>query len=111
MARARIRAKSGAAVVAGALQRADAALLEGRYAEAAEQFRVACMKDASNLEPRLKLARCLLELGQTDGAIACLRVAVRSGAPGALNKSLKVLVSSRRGRFWLKPSDAARALS
>ena len=86
-------------------------LLRGDHAGAAKHFRAACASSPTSLEPRLKLARCLLELGQTEAAMECLRAAVRGGPPSTLNMALKVLVSSKRGRFWLRPSAAVRALS
>jgi tetratricopeptide (TPR) repeat protein len=80
------------------------------FAQAAEHFRFASISNPGDLQARLKLAGCLLETGQTDAAMALLRTAVR-GDPQHYVMSLKLMLSSGRGRFWLRPSAAARALS
>ena len=84
---------------------------QAAFAPAAEHFRFAALNNPNDLQVRLKLGACLLELGQTASALACLRAAVRNGAPGAYGMSLRVLLSSGRGRFWLQPSRAMQSLS
>ncbi len=79
------------------------------YARAVEHFRIASINAPGDLQARLKLAGCLLEIGQTDAALASLRAAVRDGPQHAYPMSLKLMLSAGRGRFWLRPSAAARA--
>jgi tetratricopeptide (TPR) repeat protein len=57
----------------------------------------------------LGLGHSLLELGQRDAGYDCFRTAAR-GDPKRYAGALSMLVKSGRGRFWLKPSDAARFL-
>lgn len=57
----------------------------------------------------LNLGRCLLRLGQLDEGYDCFRFAVRSD-PKRYGNALGMLTKSARGRFWLKPSAAARFL-
>ena len=83
---------------------------QATYVQAAEHFRIASINAPGDLQARLKLAGCLLEIGQTDAALASLRTAVRSGPQQAYAMSLKLMLSSGQGRFWLRPSAAARAL-
>ena len=85
-------------------------MLEGAYKPAIEHFRVASMSDPTDQQARLKLAGCLLEAGDTEAALTLLRAVVQGDRKGYLT-SLKVVQSSGRGRFWLRPSAAARALA
>jgi hypothetical protein len=78
--------------------------------QAAEHFRIASVNAPGDLQARLKLAGCLLEIGQTDAALASLRTAVRGGPQHVYAMSLKLMLNSGQGRFWLRPSAAARAL-
>jgi tetratricopeptide (TPR) repeat protein len=55
------------------------------------------------------LGRCLMMLGENNEAYDCLRWAVR-GDPKRYGGALGTLVKAPRGRFWLKPSAAARFL-
>jgi tetratricopeptide (TPR) repeat protein len=87
-----------------------ALMAQADYAPAAEHFRIASINNPEDLQARLKLAGCLLEIGQTDAALTLLRTAVR-GDPKHFPLSLKLVLSSGRGRFWLRPSVAARALA
>jgi tetratricopeptide (TPR) repeat protein len=86
-------------------------MAQAAYSKAAEHFRFASIGDPADIQARLKLAGCLLEIGQTDTALSSLRAAVRGGPRHAYAMSLKVMLSSGRGRFWLRPSAAAQALS
>jgi Tfp pilus assembly protein PilF len=79
----------------------------GEFAPASEFFQRALLSDPSDQQSRLYLGACLLELGQTGAASACLRQVTRGGA-SFYGKALKVLSSSSRGRFWLRPSGLAR---
>jgi len=83
---------------------------EAAYAQAISHFRAALMGDPSDVQARLRFAACLLEAGDTDAALGLLRTAVR-GDPQVYGTSLKVALSVSKGRFWLRPSTAARALT
>ena len=82
----------------------------GEFGRAAELFQRALLSDPSDQQSRLYLGACLLELGQTGTASACLRQVTRGGAD-FYGKALKVLSSSSRGRFWLRPSGVAKFFS
>ena len=80
---------------------------QGDYAQAAELFRRALAANPDDALARIGLGNCLLELGQRDPAYACLRAAsVRSSE--FYGKALRATLSSGRGRFWLRPSSAAK---
>jgi tetratricopeptide (TPR) repeat protein len=79
---------------------------DGDYARAAELFKSAIAANPDNASARVGLGNCLLELGESDAAYACLRAGVGKGA--GLHKVLKTIMASGRGRFWLRPSDAAK---
>ena len=85
-------------------------MMEAAYAQAAEHLRMASIGNPGDVQARLKLAGCLLEIGKTEDAMALLRTAVQ-GDPQRYVTSLKLMLSSGRGRFWLRPSAATRALS
>lgn len=80
------------------------------FAEAAEMFRRMIALDRTNVHARIHLGNCLLGLGDRDGAYACFREAGTRG-PLYLGRSLRVLVGSPRGRFWVKPSAAEKFLT
>lgn len=79
----------------------------GEFSRAAEFFRRALLINPADQQSRLYLGACLLEFGDAGGASACLRL-VTQGGQHFYGKALKVLISSARGRFWLKPSSAAK---
>jgi tetratricopeptide (TPR) repeat protein len=87
-----------------------ALLYEGEIGRAIERFRQVLAIEPGHLSAQLDLAHCLLQLGQSDDAIASLRAMVRS-APQHYGRALKALVSDGRGRFWIRRSAAARFLS
>jgi tetratricopeptide (TPR) repeat protein len=94
----------------GALYGIGTALMqEGDFARAAERFRQALARDPTDFQVRLGLGACLLELRQWDEGLASLRAAVEM-VPLAYAMALKILVTSARGRFWLKPSAAVGLL-
>jgi len=86
-----------------------ALLFEGEFERAAVQFHQVLARNPGHVRARLDLAHCLLELGQFDAGVAELRIVVNA-APQLYGAALKVLVSSRRGRLWLKPSMASSFL-
>jgi tetratricopeptide (TPR) repeat protein len=57
----------------------------------------------------LSLGHCLLELGQPDAGYECFRRAARGDAK-RYGTALTSLAAAARGRFWLRPSEAARFL-
>jgi tetratricopeptide (TPR) repeat protein len=83
---------------------------DGEYAPAAECFRRCLMSRPQDASLWLNLGHCLLGLGQRDAGYDCFRNASRGGATG-VGTALTSLVKSGRGRFWLKPSEAARFFS
>jgi tetratricopeptide (TPR) repeat protein len=87
-----------------------ALLYEREFERAAERFRQVLAIEPDHLPAQLDLAHCLLQLGQSDDAIARLRATVRS-APQNYGKALKALVSDGRGRFWMRRSAAAQFLN
>jgi tetratricopeptide (TPR) repeat protein len=82
---------------------------EGDFARAAERFRRVLTHNPAHHRARMNLGYCLIELGQLDDGIACLRAAVQA-APHNYGSALRMLISAGRGRFWLKRSAAAELL-
>jgi tetratricopeptide (TPR) repeat protein len=82
---------------------------EGDFLQASERFRQALATDPIYYQARLNLGACLLELRHWDEALACLQTAV-ANTPAVYATALKTLVTSGRGRFWLKPSVSATHL-
>jgi len=80
---------------------------QGEYAQAAELFRRALATNSDDTLARIGLGNCLLELGQHDPAYACLRAA-SSRSSEFYGKALRATLSSGHGRFWLRPSSAAK---
>jgi tetratricopeptide (TPR) repeat protein len=58
----------------------------------------------------LNLGHCLLELGQLEPGYECFRMAARGDAE-RYGTALTSLAAAARGRFWLRPSAAARFLT
>ena len=80
----------------------------GEHNKAADYFR-RCLASKPDPGTWLNLGRSLLRLGQLDEGYDCFRYAVRSD-PKRFGSALGMLTKSARGRFWLKPSAAARFL-
>jgi Tfp pilus assembly protein PilF len=83
--------------------------LDGEYAAAADLFRRALGLRPDDAMSRNNLGLCLLELGERDTGEASLRAAAR-GAPHMAGLAVTSLASASRGRFFLKPSAAAKFL-
>ena len=81
----------------------------GDYRRAAELYRRAVSVNADDTVARIMLGNCLLELGDRDAAHALLRAASARGGE-FYGKAIQAMVSSGRGRFWLRPSAAAKFL-
>ena len=86
-----------------------ALLFDGEFERASERFRQVLMRDPAHVRAHLDLAHCMLELGRLQAAIEVLRSLVCM-APQHYGNALRILVSSGRGQFWLRPSDAAAIL-
>jgi tetratricopeptide (TPR) repeat protein len=82
---------------------------EGDFTRAAERFRRALAGDPGHQRARMNLGYCLIELGQMDDGIACLRAVVQA-SPQNYGSALKMLISAGRGRFWLRRGTAAEHL-
>lgn len=82
---------------------------EGDFARAAERFRRVLAHNPGHQRARMNLGYCLIELGQVDEGIVCLRAAVQAERPN-YGSALKMLISAGRGRFWLRRSAATACL-
>jgi tetratricopeptide (TPR) repeat protein len=80
---------------------------EGDNAAAAGYFRQCLMSRPNDADMCLQLGYCLLDLGDRAAGYECFRTATR-GDPQNYGNALAALVKSGRGRFWLKPSEAAQ---
>ncbi|WP_316186094.1 MULTISPECIES: tetratricopeptide repeat protein [unclassified Bradyrhizobium] len=83
--------------------------LDGDYAEAAGTYRHALGLRPEDTQTRANLAMCLMEMGDRAGAKAALRTVVR-GRPHLLSRAAYTMVVSSHGRFFFRPSDAAKFL-
>ena len=81
----------------------------GESQAAADYFRRYLVVSPGDQAAWVRLGLCLLALGQRDAGHDCFRTVARRDAKG-FGSALATLVKSNRGRFWLKPSDAARFL-
>ncbi|MBL8557046.1 MAG: tetratricopeptide repeat protein [Phenylobacterium sp.] len=88
---------------------ARTAALDGAFAEAAELYRLVLARQPGDVQSRIGLGRCLLELGDRAAGEAALREAARL-APDAAGAALNALAAVPRGRAFLRPSDAERFL-
>lgn len=86
-----------------------ARMARGELERALEKFREAVAKNPSEGRARFLTAQCLFELGRPAEAMECLRALV-AWAPQSFGGALKTCVEAGKGRFWLKPSAAAKAL-
>ena len=83
---------------------------EGEFAPAAEHLQRSLAGNPGDVQSRMKLGVCILELGRADEALGYLRAAIR-GDPKLYASALKLVSSAGRGRFWLRPSTAKKLLS
>jgi tetratricopeptide (TPR) repeat protein len=86
-----------------------ARMSRGELGRALEQFREAMANNPSEGRARFLAAQCLFELGRPAEAMELLRALV-AWAPQSFGGALKTCVEAGKGRFWLKPSAAAKAL-
>jgi tetratricopeptide (TPR) repeat protein len=82
---------------------------ERDFAQAAETYRRLLAATPKDAAAQIGLGICLIELGRTDEAFEHLRAASRSSAK-MFGEAVGALVDAGRGRFWLRPSEAARVL-
>ncbi len=84
-------------------------LLDGDYAAAADAYRHALALRPEDALSRANLAACLLEMGERNGGEAALRSALR-GRPHMFGRAVYALANSSHGRFFFRPSAAAKFL-
>jgi tetratricopeptide (TPR) repeat protein len=79
----------------------------GEARPAAEYFRRYLVSASGDQSAWLYLGHCLLELGEIEAGYDCFRTAAR-GDRKRYGRALASLAASRCGRFWSRPSAAAR---
>ena len=84
-------------------------LLDGDYGSSADAYRHALALRPDDAMTRADLAACLLEMGERDAGEANLRLALR-GQPQMLGRTTYALAYSSHGRFFFRPSAAAKFL-
>lgn len=82
----------------------------GEFEQAAEELRRCLRAKPDDPAALLGLGNCLLALGHHEAGYEYFRAVVRSADPRRYGMALGSLVKAAQGRFWLKPSDAARFL-
>jgi Tfp pilus assembly protein PilF len=103
-------------VLAAAPERHDALIalakvmaLDGEYAAATDTYRRALGLRPDDAMTRNNLGICLLEMGQRDAGEANLRAAMRDD-PHTVGRAITSLAAASHGRFFLRPSAAAKFL-
>jgi predicted Zn-dependent protease len=89
---------------------ASVMVLDGEYAAAADLYRLALGVRPDDAVTRISLGKCLLEMGKRDAGEATLRAAAR-GAAQMAGPAIVALAGAPHGRFFLRPSAAAKFLS
>jgi tetratricopeptide (TPR) repeat protein len=84
-------------------------VLDGEYAAAADLYRRALGLQPDDTATRINLGKCLLEMGERDSGEATLRAATRGTAQLA-GGAITALAAAPHGRFFLRPSAAAKFL-
>ena len=74
-----------------------------------EAFRRVVALRPGDAVARAELGRCLLEMGERDAGEASIRLATRE-SPELFGRAIMSLAISSRGRFFLRPSAAAKFL-
>lgn len=82
---------------------------DGEYPAAADLFRRALALRPDDPVTRASFGACLLEMGERGEGEANLRLVARSG-PQMAGRVITTLASASHGRFFLRPSDAAKFL-
>ncbi|MDI1267144.1 MAG: tetratricopeptide repeat protein [bacterium] len=83
--------------------------MDGEYAAAADGFRNALGQRPDDVMSRVNLGVCLLEMNQREAGEASLRAALLT-APGLTGMAVTTLAAASHGRFFLRPSAAAKFL-
>jgi Flp pilus assembly protein TadD len=83
--------------------------LDGEYAAAADLYRRALGLRPDDAVTRNNLGACFLEMGQREAGEASLRT-VASSAPQLCGMAITSLAAASHGRFFLRPSAAAKFL-
>lgn len=86
-----------------------AELLDGAYAEAADTYRHALGLRPDDTLSRANLAICLTEMGERASGETALRSVFR-GRPHMLGRAAFAMAASSHGRFFFRPSAAAKFL-
>jgi Flp pilus assembly protein TadD len=84
-------------------------VLDGDYADAVQTFRRALALRPDDSVCRTNLGICLMEIGDRNGGEASVREAIR-GRPEMFGHAIMALAASSHGRFFLRPSAAAKFL-
>jgi tetratricopeptide (TPR) repeat protein len=80
-----------------------------QFDQAAEAYRRILASAPKQAAAQVGLGICLLELGRSDEGLAHLRAASH-GSAKMFGEVVGALADAGKGRFWLRPSAAARAL-
>jgi tetratricopeptide (TPR) repeat protein len=83
--------------------------LDGDYAAAEDVFRHLLALRPDDAMTRADLGACQLEMGARDAGESTLRAATR-GRPEMLGRAIHVLAETSHGRFFFRPSVAAKFL-
>ena len=83
--------------------------LDGEYAAGADLYRRALDLRPDDAMTRVRLGKCLLEMGERKAGEAVLRVAV-GGVAQRTGPAIMALAATPHGRFFLRPSAAAKFL-
>jgi tetratricopeptide (TPR) repeat protein len=83
--------------------------LDGEYAAAADLYRRALGMRPDDAATRTNLGICQLEMGEREAGEASLR-AITRGAPQLAGQAITTLAAASHGRFFLRPSAAAKFL-
>jgi Flp pilus assembly protein TadD len=84
-------------------------MLDGDYADAVQTFRRALALRPDDSVCRTNLGIGLMEIGDRNGGEASVREAIR-GRPEMFGHAIMALAASSHGRFFLRPSAAAKFL-
>lgn len=82
---------------------------EHAFAQAAETYRRRLAARPKDAAAQIGLGVCLIELGRSEEGLDHLRT-VSLASEKTFGEAISALVECGRGRFWLRRSDAARAL-
>lgn len=82
---------------------------DGDYAGAADLYRRALGLKPDDAVTRISLGKCLLEMGERNAGEAAMRAATLGGAQ-LTGLALTALAGTSHGRFFLRPSAAAKFL-